>query len=143
MARPQTPSLTVDIIIELNDQTGSSVILIERKFPPYGWALPGGFVDIGETVENAARREAKEEVSLDVHLEKLLGCYSDPSRDNRGHSVSLVYIASASGHPVAADDASEVGVFRLDELPKKLAFDHGEILEDYRRFKQSGDLPAL
>lgn len=143
MPRPQTPSLTVDTIIELRDLPNSPIVLIERKYPPLGWALPGGFVDIGETVEAAARREAKEEVMLDVELTALLGCYSEPSRDPRGHTVSLIYIAKSYGKPEAADDAKNVAIFDIDKLPQQLAFDHGKILSDYLQYRHHGVLTAL
>lgn len=141
MGKPATPLLTVDIIVELNEE--KSIVLIKRKNPPYGWALPGGFVDVGETLANAAVREAKEEISLDVNLNTLLGCYSNPQRDTRGHTVSVVYVASAEGEPVAADDAANVAVFKLDELPGELAFDHATILEDYRKFTETGETAPL
>jgi 8-oxo-dGTP diphosphatase len=131
----------VDAIIELSDRPGRPIVLIERKNPPHGWALPGGFVDIGETLEAAAVREAREETCLEIALEQLLGCYSDPERDPRGHTVSAVYIASASGEPTAADDAKNIAVFRLDALPTSLAFDHMKILLDYRHFRDTGELP--
>jgi len=140
MSRPVTPSLTVDIIIQLTDRKNLPIVLIERKYPPHGWALPGGFVDIGETVETAAIREAKEETSMDVELVSLLGCYSDPKRDDRGHSISLVYISNAHGEPKAADDAMNVQLYSVTELPKHLAFDHDEILRDYCKFRCSGTL---
>jgi 8-oxo-dGTP diphosphatase len=127
---PVTPLLTVDIIIELTDKPAGSVLLIERKNPPYGWALPGGFVDVGETVEQAAVREAYEETGLEVSLKKLLGVYSDPSRDERGHTASIVYIAEAKGNPVAGDDAKNVQCFECLKLPE-LVFDHKLILSDY------------
>ncbi len=130
MPRPRTPDLAVDIIIELVDRPGRPIVLIERRFPPAGHSLPGGFVDIGETVEQAARREAREETGLDVKLAGLLGVYSDPARDPRGHTVSLVYIATASGQPAAGDDAASVLVADPGEAPT-LAFDHGRILGDY------------
>jgi ADP-ribose pyrophosphatase YjhB (NUDIX family) len=132
MIEGKSPALTVDIIIELPMPDGQhGIILIKRKFPPYGWAIPGGFVDYGERVENAAIREAKEETNLDVSLSDLLGIYSDPSRDNRGHTASVVYIAHAVGVPTAQDDALAVGVFTQDKIPADLAFDHNEILADY------------
>ena len=144
MARPETPSLTVDIIIEMHDQANSPVVLIERKYPPHGWALPGGFVDVGETVSTAAIREALEETCLEVTLDVLLGCYSDPARDDRGHTVSLVYIAHASGEPRAADDAANVMLLNpCDEIELarvKLAFDHEKILADYCYYRQTGQL---
>lgn len=139
MIRPETPLLTVDIIITLRDRPRRPLVLIERRHPPYGWALPGGFVDVGETLEQAARREALEETSLEVELRSLLGCYSDPGRDPRGHTVSAVYVADARGEPRARDDARDLGTFTLDALPQVLAFDHGLILDDYRRFLATGE----
>jgi 8-oxo-dGTP diphosphatase len=141
MAAPETPKLTVDTIIELDNQPGRPIVLIERKNPPFGWALPGGFVDIGESLEAAAVREAREETCLDVRLLSLLGCYSDPQRDPRGHTVSAVYIAAAAGTPVAADDAKSVSVFDIKQLPTELAFDHGRILADYLGYRENGQLP--
>lgn len=138
MPKPVTPLLTVDIIVELVDHDEPCIILIERKHPPYGWALPGGFVDVGETLAQAAVREAKEEISLDVQLKHLLGCYSSPQRDSRGHTVSAVYVAEATGTPVAADDAANVVVMPIRELPEQMAFDHAVILADYLEFRQSG-----
>lgn len=124
---PRNPLPTVDIIIE----TPGGIVLIERKNPPHGWAIPGGFVDYGETVEEAAVREAKEETGLDVTLTRLLGVYSDPRRDPRHHTISTVFVASAEGQPVADDDAADAGVFTRDCLPERLAFDHRKILKDY------------
>lgn len=141
MSKPVTPLLTVDAIIELLDRPGRPIVLIERKNPPYGWALPGGFVDVGESLEAATIREAREETSLDVTLHCLLGCYSDPARDPRGHTASAVYIATAHGEPVAADDAKALSVFTLDGLPATLAFDHAQILRDYVQYRQHGKLP--
>lgn len=131
MSLPVTPLLTVDIIIELAGKPAGTVLLIERKNPPHGWALPGGFVDVGEAVEQAAVREAQEETGLDVSLKRLLGVYSDPSRDTRMHTVSIVYVAEAKGEPLAGDDAKNTQCFELDKLPE-LAFDHKRILSDYQ-----------
>jgi len=131
--RYRNPLPTVDIIIE----TDKGIVLIQRKNPPHGWALPGGFVDYGETLENAAVREAKEETSLDVELISQLGAYSDPSRDPRHHTISVIFRARAvSGTPKAADDAVETGVFNRNNLPSDLAFDHGKILRDYFSYMQ-------
>ena len=139
MPRPITPGLTVDIIIELADAPGR-IVLIERKHEPFGWALPGGFVDVGETLEQAAVREAREETGLTVKLQSLLGCYSDPARDPRGHTVSAVYVATARGEPHGMDDAKQACPFEpLD--PPPLAFDHARILFDYRIWKKTGVLP--
>ena len=124
----RAPLPTVDIIIELE---GKGVVLIKRKNPPFGWALPGGFVDYGETLEQAAVREALEETSLQVELISQFQAYSDPRRDPRGHTISVVFIAKASGEPRAADDAQEAGIFQADALPTLLAFDHRQILTDY------------
>lgn len=130
--RYRTPSLTVDIIIRVaNSPAGSGIILIKRKNEPMGWAIPGGFVDYGETVESAAVREAREETSLDVSLKSLLGVYSDPKRDPRGHTVSVVFVAEGRGRPEARDDAADLGIFTQDHLPGDLAFDHREILKHY------------
>ncbi len=130
----QTPFLSVDGIIELYDEqnTFRGIVLIERKNPPHGWALPGGFVDIGETVEAALVREMHEEVSLDVEIQRLQGVYSDPKRDPRFHTASVVFVCRAVGEPVAADDAKEVHVVAKEELKTlKPVFDHGKILNDY------------
>jgi len=118
----------VDIIIEIDSK---GIILIKRKNPPYGWAIPGGFVDYGESLEGAALREAKEETNLDVQLVKQFHTYSDPKRDPRHHSISTVYIAKAKGIPKAKDDALEIGIFNESNLPEEIAFDHREILNDY------------
>lgn len=138
MPRPVTPEIAADIIIELVDQPGRPIVLIERLYEPYGWAIPGGFVDVGETVEHAARREAMEEVGLKVQLTALLGLYSDPSRDARGHTVTAVYVAEAEGMPQAADDAKAAVVVDVCRLPAPLAFDHAKVLEDYLRFRTEG-----
>jgi ADP-ribose pyrophosphatase YjhB (NUDIX family) len=123
----RNPFPTVDIIIKL----GGGVVLIQRKNPPYGWALPGGFVDYGESLETAAVREAKEETSLDIELISQFGAYSDPTRDPRQHSISVVFLAKAEGSARAADDAAEIGIFKRDTLPDDIAFDHRLILADY------------
>jgi ADP-ribose pyrophosphatase YjhB (NUDIX family) len=134
----KNPVPTVDIIIE----TEGGVVLIERKNPPHGWALPGGFVDYGESFEDAARREAAEETGLAVTLALQFHTYSDPKRDARQHTASTVFIATASGHPVAADDARQAAIFQRDTLPP-LVFDHERILQDYFIFKDTGRLPQL
>ena len=134
---PRNPLLTVDIIIEV----GGGVVLIERKNPPHGWALPGGFVDYGESIESAAAREAKEETSLDVSLTEQFYTYSDPSRDARHHTVSTVFIAVADGTPRGADDAKVARVFREDEIPAAIVFDHARILRDYFHYKNTGRRP--
>ncbi|MGR8931987.1 MAG: NUDIX domain-containing protein [Gammaproteobacteria bacterium] len=143
MAKPVTPLLAADILIELLDHPGRPFVLIERKFPPYGWAVPGGFVDVGETVEQAAIREAKEETGLDVALTALLGIYSNPKRDPRNHTVTAVYVAQAHGTPQALDDAKNYGLFTFDTLPDQLAFDHDLVLADYQRFVESGLVTPL
>jgi 8-oxo-dGTP diphosphatase len=127
MKEYKNPYPTVDIIIEVS----GGIVLIERKNPPYGWAIPGGFVDWGESLEDAAVREAKEETSLDVTLIRQFHTYSDPHRDPRHHSITTVYIANASGRPMAKDDAKSLGIFDRDNLPSPIAFDHGDILNDY------------
>jgi ADP-ribose pyrophosphatase YjhB (NUDIX family) len=123
----RNPVPTVDIIIEYM----GGLVLIRRNNPPEGWALPGGFVDYGETLEAAAVREAKEETGLDVKLIRQFHTYSDPSRDPRQHTISTVFVAEASGKAAAGDDAGEIGVFSGADLPDDLAFDHKQILEDY------------
>ena len=143
MAAPVTPLLAADIIIEMADRPGRPIVLIERKNPPYGWALPGGFVDVGERLEQAALREALEETGLRVTLQALLGCYSAPQRDPRGHTVSAVYVAEARGEPEARDDAKRLALYSLDDLPNPLAFDHELILADYARFRRDGRVTPL
>jgi 8-oxo-dGTP diphosphatase len=122
------PFLTVDIIISMG---GSGIVLIERKNPPFGWALPGGFVDYGESLETAARREALEETGLRLQDLRQFRAYSDPARDPRHHTVSVVFTAVGIGEPRAADDARNLAVFPAGSLPAVLAFDHGRILGEY------------
>lgn len=126
------PLATVDIIIEVP----GGIVLIDRKNPPYGWAIPGGFVDYGESLEQAAVREAYEETCLKVKLKKQFHTYSDPNRDPRGHTISTVYIASAQGRPSPADDAKGAAVFTRQNLPRPIAFDHERILADYFKKKR-------
>ena len=131
---PTTPYLTTDGIVEIYDQEDNflGIVLIQRKNEPLGLALPGGFVDVGESVEAAVVREMKEEISLDVEIQKLLGVYSDPTRDPRFHTASVVYVCKAYGEPLGADDAKKATLYTLSELPiNKLVFDHKKILEDY------------
>jgi len=132
MEEKRNPVPTVDIIIEIKRGDGQEgIVLIKRKNPPYGWAIPGGFVDYGESLERAAVREAKEETSLDIQLKSQLHTYSDPKRDPRQHTISTVYVATAKGKPKAQDDAREIGIFTKEELNFPLAFDHRKILSDY------------
>ncbi|MDJ0871302.1 MAG: NUDIX hydrolase [Gammaproteobacteria bacterium] len=143
MPRPRTPLLTVDVIIELSDRPEHPIVLIRRRNPPPGWALPGGFVDEGESTEAAAMREAKEETGLATKLVALLGCYSDPDRDPRGYTASAVYVAHAAGIPRGADDAAEARAFAPPDFPQPLAFDHGRILNDYLTFRRTGQPAPL
>jgi 8-oxo-dGTP diphosphatase len=138
MARPVCPPIAADVIAEI----GTKIVLIERRNFPHGWAIPGGFVEVGERVEDAAVREAREETSLEVELHVLLGVYSRPDRDPRGHTISIVYVGRARGEPRADDDAKGIGLFAPDALPAPLAFDHAEILADYLHFIRTGELPA-
>jgi 8-oxo-dGTP diphosphatase len=139
MARQfKNPIPTVDIIIRI----GKAVVLIKRRNPPHGWALPGGFQDEGEACEAAARREALEETGLTVALESLFYVYSNPRRDPRQHTISTVFTATAVGQPIGMDDAEEAKLFTLDQLPENLVFDHGEILSDYRCFLETGCRPS-
>ncbi len=139
MKKYRNPLPTVDVIIEIKRHDGKEgIILIRRKNPPYGWALPGGFVDYGESLEDAAVREAREETSLDVILKFQLHTYSAPGRDPRRHTISTVYVAEAEGVPMARDDAREIGIFTRKEIDFPLAFDHEQILSDYFRQKKCG-----
>jgi len=124
----RNPTPTVDIIIKI---ASKGIVLIKRKNPPYGWAIPGGFVDYGESLEEAALREAKEETNLDVNLIKQFHTYSYSRRDPRFHTISTVYIAKSKGIPQAKDDAIAIGIFTESNLPDEIAFDHRSILSDY------------
>ncbi|MCU0572597.1 MAG: NUDIX hydrolase [Syntrophobacteraceae bacterium] len=129
----RNPFLTVDIIIEI---PGRGIVLVERLNPPHGWALPGGFVDYGESLEDAARREAVEETGLELEGLEQFRAYSDPARDPRHHTATVVFTAVGLGVPKAADDARHLEVFPFDALPNVLAFDHGVILSDYLKSRR-------
>ncbi|MFH0810431.1 MAG: NUDIX hydrolase [Pseudomonadota bacterium] len=134
LQRNKHPLPTVDIIIE----TPGGIVLVKRLYPPEGWAIPGGFVEYGESAEAAARREAHEETSLSVTLLGQMGTYSDPRRDSRVHTISTVFVATATGNPQAGSDAGSCGVFTEGALPQPLAFDHARILTDYFAMKRAG-----
>ncbi|MCX5732300.1 MAG: NUDIX hydrolase [Deltaproteobacteria bacterium] len=135
MAEFRNPAPTVDAVILL---PGDRVVLVRRKNPPPGWAIPGGFVDEGERLDRAAAREALEETGLSVTLLEQFHTYSDPARDPRRHTISTVYLATASGLPLGGDDAAEARAFAWDALPDAIAFDHREILADVRRYLLTG-----
>lgn len=132
-----TPFLSVDGIIEITiNGVFEGIVMIDRRNPPYGTALPGGFVDVGERVEEALAREMREETHLDVSITHLLGIYSDPSRDSRFHTVSIVYIASSNTLPRAGDDAKNARIIPFDALlTLEYAFDHRQIIEDYIAYR--------
>ena len=136
----KNPKPTVDVLIELAGAPGT-LVFIERKNPPHGLALPGGFVDEGEFVADAAVREAKEETGLDVELVELFHVYSDPARDPRSHTISVVFIARATGTPVGGDDAARCIVCSPDAVPAPLVFDHATIVADYVAYRQRGVRP--
>ncbi len=139
----RNPVPTVDIIIELIDRPHRPIILIERHNPPFGWAIPGGFVDYGEQIESAAKREALEETCLEVELIEQFLVYSDPERDRRKHTISIVFLATGKGEPKAGDDAKNLGVFEPWELPNNLCFDHDRILHDYWLYRNYSVRPRL
>lgn len=139
----KNPAPTVDIIIELIDRPHRPIILIERHNPPLGWAIPGGFIDYGEPVEIAAKREAEEEIGLKIELIEQFLVYSDPNRDPRQHTISIVFLASATGQPIAGDDAKGVGIFEPWSIPKNLCFDHDKILHDYLQYRNYSIRPRL
>ncbi|MEM1290742.1 MAG: NUDIX hydrolase [Cyanobacteria bacterium P01_H01_bin.162] len=139
----RNPAPTIDIIIELRDRPHRPIVLIERRNEPFGWAIPGGFVDYGESVEAAAVREALEETQLAVELIEQFHVYSDPRRDPRKHTLSIVFLACAKGTPVADDDAKAIALFNPWEVPTQLCFDHDRILQDYWRYRHYGMRPQL
>ncbi len=139
----RNPAPTVDIIIELIDRPHRPIVLIERKNEPFGWAIPGGFVDYGESVEVAARREALEETGLQVELVEQFLVYSDPKRDPRKHTLSIVFLATAIGETTSGDDAKAVAIFEMWNLPKNLCFDHDKILHDYWQYRHYGVRPRV
>ena len=136
--RPESPSSTVDLLIAI---PGNRLVLVRRKYPPLGWALPGGFVEVGETLGAAARREALEETALRVELLEQFFTYSDPKRDPRHHTITTVFLARANGEPRGGDDAAEAKAFPLDALPEPLCFDHARLVADYHRYLRSGERP--
>lgn len=137
----KNPTPTADILIEIAGAKPGTLVFIERKNDPKGFALPGGFVDEGEFIADAAVREAKEETGLDIELVELFHVYSDPARDKRKHTVSTVFIARAQGTPTGGDDAARCIVCAPDELPAPLVFDHGLMVSDYLEYKRSGKRP--
>ncbi|MEM6868725.1 MAG: NUDIX hydrolase [Cyanobacteria bacterium P01_F01_bin.3] len=139
----RNPAPTVDLIIEMIDRPHRPIVLIERLNVPHGWALPGGFVDYGESVEAAAAREAKEETNLIVTLIEQFQVYSDPKRDERQHTLSIVFIATATGEPIAQDDAKSLSIVNPWEVPQTLCFDHSQILQDYWHYRHYGHRPRL
>ncbi|MBD1919069.1 MULTISPECIES: NUDIX hydrolase [Cyanophyceae] len=143
MTTYRNPTPTVDIIIELLHHPHRPIVLIERHHEPFGWALPGGFVDYGESVETAARREAQEETGLTVTLIEQLAVYSDPDRDPRQHTLSVVFLATATAHPVAGDDAKTAAIVTPWEVPQNLCFDHDRILRDYWQYRFYGQRPRF
>jgi ADP-ribose pyrophosphatase len=135
MFEPKTPYLAVDGVVRLwEGERFKGIVLVERRYEPLGYALPGGFVEVGETVEKAVLREVKEETGLDAQIVKLLGVYSEPNRDPRFHVVSVVFVLDAYGEPMGGDDAKKAVVFPIEDLPfDKIVFDHAKILKDFLR----------
>ncbi len=133
----RNPAPTVDVIIE----TGGGIVLIERRFEPFGWAIPGGFIEYGESAEAAACREALEETGLVVELTEQFHTYSDPGRDPRKHTIAVVFLGKADGHPRGGDDAARADRFSEGALPRPLAFDHERVLADYFRYRATGRRP--
>jgi 8-oxo-dGTP diphosphatase len=142
MTKHRNPAPTVDVLIELVDHPGE-LVFIERASEPIGLALPGGFIDEGESAPDAAIREMKEETGLDVELIELFHVYSDPARDKRRHTMSVVYIGRATGTPVGGDDAARAIACRPDNIPQPLVFDHAIIVADYLAYKQRGVRPPV
>ncbi|MGN6104686.1 MAG: NUDIX domain-containing protein [Kofleriaceae bacterium] len=140
MTTYRNPAPTVDVLIELDGRPGE-LVFIERRNEPHGLALPGGFVDEGEFVADAAVREAREETGLEVELIELFHVYSDPARDRRKHTISMVFIGRASGQPVGGDDAARCVVCRPEDLPAPLVFDHATIVADYQAYRRHGVRP--
>jgi ADP-ribose pyrophosphatase YjhB (NUDIX family) len=121
------PRVSADVIVTI----GGKILLVKRRNPPYGWAIPGGFIEYGESAEDAAARELREETGIGLEDLAQFHVYSEPGRDPRFHTVTVVFTATSSDTPIAGDDAAEISLFNPDELPSPLAFDHGQILEDY------------
>ena len=132
--RWKNPYPTADVIVDIDGR----VVLIKRKNPPEGWAIPGGFIDYGESAEDAAIREIREETGLEITGLRQFRVYSQPDRDPRFHTLTVVFTASSTGTPTAGDDAAEAGLFGPDELPEPLAFDHADVLRDYFRAREGG-----
>jgi ADP-ribose pyrophosphatase YjhB (NUDIX family) len=138
--RPKTPELTVDAIIEMEN---GGIVLVERKNFPSGWAIPGGFVDPGESLAEAVRREALEETSLEISVKEIFHVYSKPWRDPRGDTVSVIYHCTATGEPAGGDDALTAKTFMTDSLPDEIAFDHRKILEQFLLWRRTGQRPSI